>query len=129
MVPPGFELLRSTASGKSSGYIRPYGFLAIKRAPMTSDIYVVGHEMLFDICVVKSSQKEAMPDYYYPIEKDSTGTISAFTSHDSILAVRKLPAMGICDLGYAASTLDRYPSKVRSNAFVYFSSFCFSGGR
>lgn len=112
VVPPHFELLRSTASGKGSGYIKPHGYLAIKRAPVNEDYAISGKELLFDICIVRASLKEQIPEHYFQIEKDSVGAIAAFSSHDTIVAIRKLPAMGICDLGYAASPLDRYPLKV-----------------
>eukprot|EP00981_Chlorochromonas_danica_P011325 scaffold3873_cov177-Ochromonas_danica.AAC.5 len=85
VVPSGYELLRSTASGK-------------------------GSEILFDICVIKHSLKEDIPEQYYPIEKDVASSMTpSFSSPDMVLITRKLPAMGICDLGYDASTLDRYP--------------------
>lgn len=110
VVPTGYELLRSTASGKGSGYIKPFGFLALKRGSVNRDHIINGEEILFDICVIKQSLKEEVPEQYYPIEKDSAASMTpSFSSPDIVLVTRKLPAMGICDLGYEASTLDRYP--------------------
>jgi len=111
VVPAGFELLRSTASGKGSGYIKPYGFLAIKRAPVDSSIVISGHDILFDIAITRSSLKEGIPENYHPIEREHTGTMS-FSTIDTVVSIRKLAPMGICDLGYSASPLDRYPLKV-----------------
>ncbi len=112
MIPSGFELLRSTASGKVSGYIKPYGYLSIKRATVNKEFAMNGNDLLFDICIVRNSLKEDVPEHYYPIEKDSVGGIAAYSSQDTHFVIRKLPAMGVCDLGYAASTLDRYPLQV-----------------
>lgn len=112
VVPQGFELLRTIASGKGPGYIKPHGYLAIKRATVDQNFALQGQELIFDICVLKTSMREEAPEHFYPIEKDSVGAMTAFSSQDTLFVMRTLPPMGILDMGYAASTLDRYPHKV-----------------
>ncbi|RYH32735.1 hypothetical protein EON65_00105 [archaeon] len=56
--------------------------------------------------------REEAPEHFYPIEKDSVGAMTAFSTQDTLFVMRTLPPMGILDMGYAASTLDRYPLKV-----------------
>ena len=119
VVPQGYELLRTIASGKSSGYIKPHGYLAIKRATVDENFALNGQEMIFDICVIKTTMKDDIPDQFFPIEKDSVGAIAAFSTHDTLFVMRKLPPMGVLDLGYAASTIDRYPLQVEKPHLLY----------
>jgi hypothetical protein len=72
--------------------------------------FLNGEQLIFDICAVKKSLKEELPERYIPLEKDSNG-VWASLSLDWAFAARYLPAMGLCNLSYEAVTLDRYPLK------------------
>jgi hypothetical protein len=119
-IPVGFELLRTTANGKQSGYIKPFGFVAIKRALADGFSLFNGEPLIYDICGLKKSYKEDIPDRYIPVERDSQGAWNSLSS-DLIFAVRYLPAMGMCNLAYEAFCLDRYPLQVS----LLFSTFLF----
>ena len=72
----GFDVIRTTVSGKSPGNIKGLGFLAFRRAPKSSMTYIDGEPMLFDICVSKKSLREELPDKYLPIERDVSMTMT-----------------------------------------------------
>jgi hypothetical protein len=90
--------------------MKPFGFLAIKTSISDTYSYFHGEPMIHDICVVKRSAREELPERYMPVERDSQGIWSSLSA-DLTYAVRFLPAMGLCNLAYEAVTLDRYPLK------------------
>jgi hypothetical protein len=115
----GYEIIRSTLSGKSPAQIKGLGYVAFKRATVSSLSYIDGEPLLFDLCVARKSLKEDIPDKYLPLEKDVSLTMSLGLSSDLIFACRILPAMGLCNLGYKPATIDRFPAKVWPPFSVY----------
>jgi hypothetical protein len=86
--------------------------IAVKRASLTPQALIHGVPIIDDICLVNSSAGETPPDEYIYLDKPlDTATLSQLRlSMEKIhLIYRHRPAMGLCDLPFEATTLDRYP--------------------
>lgn len=109
-IPNGFELLRNTVSGKGSGYIAPCGYIAIQRASVRPDSKIVGDSLILDINAVKKSSLDEIPEKYVAIDREH-GNANPYATNDIIFIVQPVTAIGICNVGYEASLLDRIPTK------------------
>ena len=72
--------------------------------------------MITDLCVVLRSHGESIPDNFFALDRlrgpaYENDIANGATQHeDVVLSLYEQAPVGICDLGYAASTLDRYPA-------------------
>ncbi len=110
--PPNLEVIKTTESGHI-GFVKGLGYVAYRRAAVGPSALLHGDQIIYDLCVVKKSLKEDIPDHYVVVDRDTVGL--AGLSTDLSLCARFMPAMGICDLSYEAATLDRFPLKVCVN--------------
>lgn len=117
-IPNGVELLRSTVSGVGSGYLKPWGYFAIRRAESTFDPLRAGDSIILDIAVVKrdGNSREEIPEGFRPIERDSLNSsasaINPYSSSDNLFVIRTALSPGLCNVSYEPRLLDRYPEKV-----------------
>lgn len=107
-IPPDYHVLKSTISGNGSGYLRPWGYLAIKRASIAANSVIDGDPLILDIAVARQAEGETIVERYSPIERENGG-INPYTLQDVVFMMKTAPAMGICDLSFKATVLDRYP--------------------
>jgi hypothetical protein len=124
VIPVGFELLERSISGKWPGYIDQLGTLAIKRASTSAVMFVQGEPLVDDICIVLIVDGEEFPEGYVSLERGMQVTKEGAPVKAGALPVDKItiayhqrPAMGLCDLSYESTTLDRYPEEVRSGRY------------
>lgn len=109
-IPTGFELLRNTVSGKGSGYIAPCGYIAIQRATTKPDSKIVGESLILDINAVKKTSLDEIPEKYVAIDREH-GNANPYATNDIIFIIQPVTAIGLCNVGYEASLLDRIPTK------------------
>ncbi len=108
----GYEVLKTTVSGKAPAQIKGFGYIAFKRATSSPHAFIDGEPLLYDICVTKKSLKEEIPEKYLIIERDISLAMALSIPSDLQFACRTLSAMGLCNLAYKAATVDRYPRTV-----------------
>lgn len=98
--------------------IENVGALAIKRAHASEVTFIQGQPLVDDICLVLVNDGEEVPEGYVsleraPAQKDAVRAVkTSQTVSRIVLAYHQRPAMGLCDLSYESTTLDRYPQKV-----------------
>lgn len=109
-IPNGYELIRNTLSAKGSGYITPWGYIAIKRASMKPEASIVGDPIILDINAVKKSSKDEIPEKYIAIDREHS-TSNPYSSADIIYIMQPVTALGLCNVGYESNLLDRIPTK------------------
>jgi hypothetical protein len=107
-LPKGFELVRSSTNRSASGILNNFGVLAFKRSEAANP-FLSGEELIDDICIL--SNEEEIPDGYTEIEKNGQHNHHA-AQINHFFAYHVVSEMGICDLKYESSTLDRYPLEV-----------------
>lgn len=101
-----------------SAEIENVGALAIKRAHASEIMFIQGQPLVDDICLVLMNEGEEVPEGYVSLERipaakeSSRNAKASQTSSRIVLAYHQRPAMGLCDLSYESTTLDRYPQKV-----------------
>lgn len=85
-------------------------------------MYIHGEKLIDDICVVMTSNCDDIPENYKDVMVVGTAQPGAvdpgyfFMYHDC-------SPLGLCDLGFEASTVDRYPAKVR--IYLFFSDLTY----
>lgn len=112
--------------------IENIGVLAVKRAHASDVAFIQGQPLVDDICVVLTNEGEEVPEGYVSLDRVSTqkeagrAAKTSQTASKLVLAYHQRPAMGLCDLSYESTTLDRYPQKVRnsSSSLLYFFMVC-----
>jgi hypothetical protein len=97
-------------SGKGSGYLNSWGYLAVKRANIKSDSLLFGDSIILDINATKKSNREDIPEKYVAIDR-LFGNANPYATNDTIFIMQSVNAMGLCNLSYQASLLDRIPVK------------------
>lgn len=97
-------------SGKGSGYLNSWGYLAVKRANIKSDSLLFGDSIILDINATKKSNREDIPEKYVAIDR-LFGNVNPYATNDTIFIMQSVNAMGLCNLSYQASLLDRIPVK------------------
>eukprot|EP01033_Poteriospumella_lacustris_P001369 gene1367-997_t len=97
-------------SGKGSGYIAPCGYIAIQRAAIKPDSKLVGESLILDINAVKKSSLDEIPEKYVAIDREH-GNANPYATNDIIFIIQPVTAIGLCNVGYEASLLDRIPTK------------------
>lgn len=104
VVPKGFEVLRppeetSAAKSDANGLLST-GSLVIRRADTSTVMFIEGEPMVDDL-YIKAPADERLEGYF---ELHSQSGLS--------ILYRFHQPLGLCDLSYASSTLDRYPLQV-----------------
>lgn len=109
-IPNGYEILRNTVSGKGSGYVAPWGYIAVKRASMKPESFLLGDSIILDINCVKKSNREDIPEKYVAIDR-LYGNANPYANNDLIFIQQTTFALGLCNLEYEPFLLDRIPTK------------------
>lgn len=130
-IPDGVELLRSTVTGVGSGYLKPWGYLGIRRSESAFDPLKAGDSIILDIAVVKrdGNCKEEIPEGFRPVERDSKNTssitVNPYSSTDNLFVIRTAFSPGLCNVSYEPHLLDRYPEKVccRYSSTIFINHF------
>ena len=110
-LPEGYELISGSVCGNTDPHIAEPYFFAVKRSVAAPSAYLQGYPIIDDICFIWESEGEEAPEEYVVLDKclikKSTSSHRIFVSYH----VRK--PVGLCNLKYKATTVDRYPKKVR----------------
>ncbi len=118
-LPHGCELIDKSISGEHTADLNKgavSSMLAIRRNVISPTSYIHGSPIVDDVCVVILSKHEDIPEGYVFIDKN----VNKGSSGDKLyIAYRQLSPIGLCDLGYNASTLDRYPLEVKYSHLLY----------
>ena len=116
VIPFGYEIIAESIGRIHSAYLRPLGFLIIKRADVSSSSYsIFGFSMVHDFCI--AVQDEELIEGYTPLiwlEHSKSQEKSEEAKCNVQLGFKKSPPVGICDLTYEHATLDRYPYEVET---------------
>jgi hypothetical protein len=111
-IPAGYEILKASVSGTASGYFKPCGYIAFKRAQARVDNFLKGDPLILYLTIMKKSSKDELPENYCAIDR-AYGNFNQFSgSNDLVFAMLPWNPIGLCDLAYLPSMLDRYPIKV-----------------
>ena len=112
--------------------IENVGVLAVKRAHASDVTFIQGQPLVDDICLVLTNEGEEVPEGYVSLDRVSAQKEAGRASKTSqtasrvVLAYHQRPAMGLCDLSYESTTLDRYPQKVQNTSSVLLYSLVIS---
>lgn len=87
--------------------------IAVKRASADASALIHGEKIVDDICLVNVSLGETPPSDYIVVDQSlDTATLTTLRSVERVhLIYHHQPPMGICDLPFQPSTLDRYPMR------------------
>lgn len=111
-VPPDFELLLHSHTLRIEAEINRGGIstmIAIRRTKIRPTTFLYGFPIIDDLYFVNISQGEEVPEGYSLIDKNLNRGTQANTL---MLAFRQLPGVGLCDIGFKAETIDRFPKTV-----------------
>lgn len=90
------------------------GFLAIKRADISSVMFIRGEPLIDDVCCAALLEGEVLPEQFVELQL-STSNPPSSTSGGQLsyaLGCHWRSGLGLCDLSYESATLDRYPLQV-----------------
>lgn len=106
IVPWGFSLIDQSLGG-SAECMFSSGYLAIKRANISSSLgYIIGENVIDDISAMV--EDEELPEGY-DIIPQSSSHVSHHSEYHTSFCFHSRGALGICNLTYEYSTIDRYP--------------------
>ncbi len=83
------------------------GFLAIRRATVSSSSFFLNEPFIDDIALLRIENEEELPEDFKETKIVGDPIIASCS-----LSFRKQPAMGICDLCFESATIDRFPKQV-----------------
>jgi hypothetical protein len=121
-VPDGFEVIEKMITAEKFVELNPNSSsrLIIKRAPINgADVFIHGTPIIDDICLVNLSHDETEPADFRTTSKciNAKGSLC-----DKILiSYHQRDALGLCDIQFESSTLDRYPDKVHFSSLALLS--------
>jgi hypothetical protein len=122
VIPLGFELIDRSVTKMFPAEIENVGVLAVKRAHASDVAFIQGQPLVDDICLVLTNEGDELPEGYVSLDRVSTqketgrNAKTSQTAPRVVLAYHQRPAMGLCDLSYESTTLDRYPQKVQNSS-------------
>lgn len=115
-LPPGFELLQAGNSGVfNGGTLAAFGNVAFKRAPLATEQYARGSESIDDIALINLTVGDSIDDIPLGFKVVQSSCKSLEGGKTEVLkysiAFNSRPAVGLCNLRFVSTTLDRYPQK------------------
>ena len=103
----GAQIADLSGDPKNERDIASHILIAVKRCSNDVENFIKGRPIIDNICFINASQEE-FPDGHVVIEtnvnKNNLGT-----KEEVFLCFRRQSPIGICDMSYECSTLDRYP--------------------
>ena len=113
-VPDDFEVIEKSLSGESffeNGSCIPRTRLAIRRASASDSAIVNGIPFIDDIGVINVTQNEVEPEGFQVVDR-YVQQPKSWKGDNMKIAYHKREPLGLCDLKYESSTLDRFPLEV-----------------
>ena len=119
-IPKGYDLVFSPLAGLESSSILCRGYLIIKRAIYSPMRLLRADPIVDDISLLKRSAHEELPEGYEEVDiiggsvRDREGTFSGRNAVDINVVFHLRPGVGLCNLSFESSVIDRYPPSVSS---------------
>jgi hypothetical protein len=108
VIPKGFALITYSVTGKLA-YLNPIGFLAVRRSPNNTLQLINGLPSIDQLNVVLEAERDDVPENVHFTEVISQPSPQPVPDFGVSIAYRPQPAVGIGNLSYECSTIDRYP--------------------